>query len=143
MPFPGEERYREALAKAEGHESISAMVKVTDLKAALAEIERLKTLLWTPEVEDFVKSAVQEAGHQRDRWGDDHDARKSAEDWLWNVAYLSTKAIQALRYGDRFKYLHHIVTTAALCANWHRHALQQMGGEIPQPLPVGAADQPV
>lgn len=41
MPFPGEDRYREALAKAEGHESISAMIKVADLKAALAEIERL------------------------------------------------------------------------------------------------------
>jgi hypothetical protein len=41
MPFSGEERYREALARAEGHESMSAMVKVDDLKAALDEISRL------------------------------------------------------------------------------------------------------
>lgn len=100
------------------------------------EVKRLKALLWTPEVEEFMQAAVHEAGHQRDRWGDDHDARKAPEDWLWGAAYLSTKAIQAYRYGDNFKYLHHIVTTAALCANWHRHVLAQMGGAVPEPLPV-------
>jgi hypothetical protein len=43
MPFPGEERFREALAREENHEGDAAMVKVADLKAALTEIERLRS----------------------------------------------------------------------------------------------------
>ena len=42
MSFAGEDRYREALARAEGHEGVAAMIKVADLKAALVEIERLR-----------------------------------------------------------------------------------------------------
>ena len=45
MPFPGEDRYREALARAKGHEGDAAMVRVDDLVAALAEIERLRTVV--------------------------------------------------------------------------------------------------
>ncbi len=41
MPFAGEERYREILARAEGHEGEAAMVPVAALRAALDEIERL------------------------------------------------------------------------------------------------------
>lgn len=95
------------------------------LSDALDEIERLTAILWTPEVMDFAKGIVEEAAHQRVRWGEEHDRRKTPEDWLWVVAYLSTKAIQAHRYGDRTKYLHHIVTTAAACANWHRIAIAE------------------
>ena len=42
MMLPGEERYREELERAEGHESRSAMIRCADLRAALAEIERLR-----------------------------------------------------------------------------------------------------
>lgn len=42
MSFPGEDRYREALDRAAGHEGNAAMVRVDDLKAALNEIERLR-----------------------------------------------------------------------------------------------------
>ena len=45
MSFPGEDRYREALVRAEGHEGASAMVKVADLRAALEEIDLLRTYL--------------------------------------------------------------------------------------------------
>ena len=45
MPFPGEERYREALTRAVGHESMSAMVRCEDLAAALVEIDRLRSEL--------------------------------------------------------------------------------------------------
>jgi hypothetical protein len=75
-----------------------------------------------PELHDFREAVVLEAAHQRERWGSDHDEGKTAEDWLWLVAYLSTKAGQAHRYGDRDKYLHHIITCAAACANWHASA---------------------
>ena len=60
MPFAGEQRYRETLARAEGHEGDSAMVKVADLKSALGEIEQLREL-----VADVNAHAVEEI----ERWG--------------------------------------------------------------------------
>lgn len=75
-----------------------------------------------PELLAFRDAVVQEAAHQRERWGTAHDGGKQPEDWMWLVAYLSTKATQAYRYGDQAKYLHHIITCAAACANWHASA---------------------
>jgi hypothetical protein len=76
----------------------------------------------TPEVHDFVQAVEREALHQRQRWSTEHDGGKQPEDWLWLVAYLATKAVMSHRYSDREKYLHHIVTTAAACCNWHANA---------------------
>lgn len=86
------------------------------------EVARLRGRLNTPEINDFVKAVVLEAAHQREWWGTKHDQGKSPEDWLWLIAYLATKAAQAIRYGDHDKHLHHIITTAAACANWHAYA---------------------
>lgn len=92
----------------------------------LAEVERLDNLINTPHTADFLEAVRLEAGHQADRWGSAHDAGKSDIDWLWLLAYLSGKAVHA---GNRFetfretadadKRLHHVVTTAAACLNWH------------------------
>jgi hypothetical protein len=84
---------------------------------------RLNALLNTPELHNFSKAVVLEAAHQRERWGSEHDAGKSSEDWFWVVAYLATKAHQALRYEDKEKALHHLITTAAALANWHAQLL--------------------
>ena len=84
-----------------------------------AENRRLDALLNTPELHDFSKAVILEAAHQRERWKDGHDEMKSPSDWLWLIAYLTTKATQAERYGDPDKYLHHIITCAAACSNWH------------------------
>lgn len=84
-----------------------------------------------PELHSFRDAVVLEAAHQRERWGSDHDAGKTFEDWLWLVAYLSTKASQANRYGDRDKALHHIITCAAACANWHAFATGEHTGMRP------------
>ncbi len=88
----------------------------------LAELEAMAARVNAPEVNDFLEGARLEAEHQRQRWGTDGDTGKSPEDWLWLVAFLATKATQAARYNDRDKYLHHIVTSAAVLLNWHRHA---------------------
>jgi hypothetical protein len=89
----------------------------------LADLVRyLHGLINAPEIIDFRKAVEIEAAHQRLRRGET-DAEKSPEDWLFVVGYLATKATQAARYGDRERYLHHIVTTAAALANWHRHAV--------------------
>lgn len=87
-----------------------------------ARIAELEGAINAPEIHYFIKAVQLEAVHQRKRWGTEHDAGKEAEDWLWLCAYLATKATQAHRYGDQNKYLHHIITCAATCLNWHANA---------------------
>lgn len=94
----------------------------SDVRMLVGEIDRLTTLINAPQTDEFMDAVRIEIAHQRERWGDGHDGMKSPTDWLWNLCYLATKATQAERYGDREKYLHHIITAAALCGNWHRHA---------------------
>jgi hypothetical protein len=109
--------------------------QIANLTAALG---RTREKVNTPEVHDFVAGVEREAAHQRERWGDDHDKAKTPEDWLWALAFLATKATQAARYGDREKYLHHIITAAAMLANWHRLAsLSPLSAlEAPKPVPM-------
>lgn len=70
--------------------------------------------LATPEIHDFLKAVEREALHQRDRWGAEHDAGKTDADWFWLIGYLAGKAINKPE-----KLLHHVITTAAACLNWH------------------------
>lgn len=90
---------------------------------ALAEVQRLTTLINTPEILDFVKAVQIEAVHQRERWGTEADEGKTAADWFWLLGYLAGKAIASDKAGDQKKMLHHIITTAAACANWHAQVL--------------------
>lgn len=92
------------------------------LSVLRTELNRLRGILNAPEVEEFFVAVESETRHQRARGRDETDADKQPEDWLWTLSYLATKALMSRRYGDRHKYLHHIITAAALCANWHRYA---------------------
>lgn len=89
-------------------------------EAAEAEVARLRTILDTPLLVPFAEAAVHEARHQVYRWGEEHDARKTAWDWFWTLGYLGGKAAQAVLANDLEKAKHHTVTAAALLANWHR-----------------------
>ena len=84
-----------------------------------AEVNRLQTLLNSPEVNDFIAGVMIEAAHQRERWGGWHDAGKAPEDWFWLLGYLAGKALSAAKRGDQDKALHHIISSAAVLANWH------------------------
>lgn len=108
---------RQSAAERDGR--MAAERIVDEVRARNRELE---AKLNAPELIDFREAIVLEAAHQRERWGTEHDEGKTAEDWMWLVAFLSTKATQANRYGDAEKYLHHIITCAAACANWHAHA---------------------
>lgn len=92
-----------------------------ELEAARAERDRLSALLNTPEVRNFGAAVVLEALHQRERWGTDSDAGKTAADWFWLIGYLAGKALHAAIAGNVDKALHHTISTAAACANWHAH----------------------
>ena len=71
----------------------------------------------TPEIDDFVAAVQAEALHQRDRWAATGDAGKADADWFWLIGYLAGKAIAKNVTPE--KQLHHIITTAAACLNWH------------------------
>ena len=96
------------------------------------ENEHEDHILKTSRVPANVKPAVAaEARHQRYRWGDEHDATKTAWDWFWALGYLGSKAAHAALARNWDKALHHTVTGAALFANWHRHlvAARDAGSE--------------
>lgn len=87
----------------------------------LGALNELRSLLDTPEVEDFDKAVPLEAAHQVQRWGTAHDDGKAPEDWFWLVGYLAGKALAAWRAGDLDKAKHHCVSAAAALRNWHAH----------------------
>lgn len=90
---------------------------------AVAERDRLHAAINTPELVDFGKAVHIEAVHQRERWGSEHDAGKEPQDWFWLIGYVAGKALHAAITGNIEKLLHHIITTAAVCNNWHAQAL--------------------
>ena len=100
------------------HERMAYLEERAALEARVVE---LATQLNTPELHDFAQAVVLEAAHQRARWGSDHDAGKTPADWFWLIGYLAGKALHRAEQGegDPDKCLHHIITTAAVCANWH------------------------
>lgn len=78
------------------------------------EVARLQSLINTPHTAEFLMAVQLEAVHQRERWGSEHDSGKTDADWFWLIGYLAGKALS-----KPDKQLHHIVTTAAACLNWH------------------------
>lgn len=83
------------------------------LKAA-AKIDHLDDLINSPHTVEFLEAVKLEAAHQRERWGSAHDAGKEDTDWFWLIGYVAGKAVSKPQ-----KQLHHIITTAAVCLNWH------------------------
>jgi hypothetical protein len=88
-------------------------IDTAELEALRRDAARYRELA-TPEIADFLVAVEREALHQRDRWGSEHDAGKTDADWFWLIGYLAGKAIN-----NPEKLLHHIITTAAACLNWH------------------------
>jgi len=88
------------------------------LQRVLDAIETINT----PAIDDFFAAVEREAKHQRLRWGTEHDTAKSDADWYWLIGWLAGKAVHA---SDASKRLHHIITTAAACFNWHATRVDQ------------------
>lgn len=109
-------------------------------KRLRAEVEQLRNLINTPKVDDFLEAVRIEAAHQCERWGVDHDAGKADADWFWLVGYLAGKALHKPE-----KRLHHIITTAAACLNWHAYVTglrtQMRPGISPPPSVIPETDR--
>jgi hypothetical protein len=95
-------------------------------EARLESVEEYKRSLDVPELEDFTKGTILEAQHQRQRWGDEHDTQKDPEEWFWLVGYLAGKGLHAQRAGNMEKFKHHLVTGAAVLANWHARTVAEL-----------------
>lgn len=104
--------------------------------AALIELKRLRELINSPHIAEFLDAVKIEAVHQRERWGVEHDSGKSDADWFWLIGYLAGKALHLAHAPPDAvntsvqppqpivtKQLHHIITTAAACLNWHANKI--------------------
>lgn len=90
-----------------------------DAHVALARALERHRLVNTPETREFLQGVSLEAQHQRERWGSEHDAGKTPFDWVFLVGHLATRAAMNYMADNQEKALHHAITTAAACANWH------------------------
>lgn len=88
---------------------------------AQARVAALEALINTPAIDDFLQAVKFEAAHQCERWGTANDAGKTPADWFWVIGYLAGKALHSMISGNNHKALHHTISTAAACLNWHAH----------------------
>lgn len=108
-----------AAAVAAVHRALSGAFAAPLADHEREELEQLRALVNSPELNDFAKGVVLEAVHQRLRWGNEHDAGKEPQDWFWLVGFLGGKALRAHIDGDLDKARHHTISSAAAFANWH------------------------
>lgn len=83
------------------------------------EIDRLQSLINSPEIDNFLRAVHIEAVHQIEKWGTASDRAKRPADWFWLVGYLAGKALHSAVSGNTEKALHHCISTAAALYNWH------------------------
>jgi hypothetical protein len=97
----------------------SYLVLDADMQFMLEQLDAERAKLNTPHTANFIEAVKLEAAHQRERWAAEHDAGKSDADWFWLIGYLAGKVLRPDNTPE--KRLHHIITTAAVCLNWHAH----------------------
>jgi len=100
-------------------EATPALLRGNDDLMQQLRVEIRDSILNTPELRDFMAAVPIEVLHQRKRWGKAHDAGKEPQDWFWLIGYLAGKALRSDLDGDTDKALHHTITIAAACRNWH------------------------
>lgn len=97
-------------------------LSVEELRSVVEGCERaheLDALVNSPHTDEFFEAVRTERAHQVERWGTDHDAGKTPADWYWLLGWLAGKAVHSAITGNAEKALHHVITTAAACVNWH------------------------
>lgn len=99
-----------------GTKLVDALAENARLRGRIAELD---ALINNPHTEDFLAAVRTEAAHQTERWGTQHDQGKGPTDWFWLLGYLGGKVVWSATHGDRQRALHHVITTAAACLNWH------------------------
>ncbi|MDC6180065.1 hypothetical protein [Ralstonia solanacearum] len=124
------------------HSLDASCAPIAELSHWRARALNAERLLNSPELHDFARGVVQEAAHQRQRWGTAKDADKSPADWVFLVGHLATRSMMYLQAGNVDKALHHTITTAAALANWHSNisgADTSMWPSLPGQLQAGSS----
>ena len=83
-------------------------------------IKYLESLINTPTIDNFLSGIIYESAHQVERWKDNVDRESESFNWVFLVGHLATRAAAYHEAGNKEKALHHTITTAAVCLNWHR-----------------------
>jgi len=85
-----------------------------------------------PITKDFLDGVTAEATFQRAKFGKD-DIGKQPQDWFWLLGYLGGKALRGHLAKDRLKALHHTISAAAVCSNWHEQIKKQLPEDYVEP----------
>ena len=95
------------------------------------ELLRLRAMINNPQIADYLEAVKNEAIHQRERWGSDHDANKEDTDWIFLIGFLLGKSAAAFRAGNQEKGMHHIISAGAAGFNWHLQVIGLKDGVRP------------
>ena len=114
---------------------MATKTKDEQITALQAEVDRLTAMLNTPLYEEFTEAVQNESAHQVWRWGEDHDSKKTPEDWYQLVGFLAGKALNAHNLGNRTKALHHTISSSAVLLHWHA-AIKR---DLKKPIPSGVS----
>lgn len=106
----------------------SDLPDVYALGAVNAKLWHEINLINSPQTTNFMEAVRVVAGHLVRYWGSERDASKRPEDWITLIVDLLGKASKAHFDGDRDKLLHHVITLAAICLNWHRNMMEMRPG---------------
>lgn len=112
-------------------EYIRSHASEAEVRHLRAEVARLTLLINTPTTDDWFNGVRNEAAHQQERWGTDHDASKTPFDWFWLIGFLAQKAASSAVSGDQEKAKHHTISTGAALLNWHRSVSGEMTATRP------------
>jgi hypothetical protein len=108
-----------------GETFANAVSKQSDEITRLQKLcDALITRISNPEINNFMEGVAIEAAHQVERWGEEHDADKTFEQWTALLVRLLGKFVDANWNRDRDKALHHLITIAAVCSNAHRQMVK-------------------
>jgi hypothetical protein len=73
----------------------------------------------TPQTADFIESVKCEMIHQQQRWGD--ESGKYPHDFALVLGYLQGKLIKAIYDKNAEKFIHHVITMAAMAGVIHKY----------------------
>lgn len=99
-------------------------MRIDELEKIVAEKDQIiahyKDLINTPLISHFLQAVKLEAAHQVERWKDSVDRESESFNWVFLVGHLATRAAAYHEAENKEKALHHTITTAAVCLNWHK-----------------------
>lgn len=99
--------------------SLQSTAKEERIKELAGEVERLNGLINNPIVKEFMDGVNNEIAHQYERWGDETEV--PPHHFAMVLGYLLGKLNKAIFDKDAEKFIHHIITCAAVSGCVHKY----------------------